>query len=96
MKTLFETMKQLETKGYSLDTKFKNGTMYINAKPALPQDFTIDNVYRFEGMSNPADLSILYSVHNRQGEKAVIVNAFGSKNNLQLNEFIKKIPDARS
>ena len=43
-----------------------------------PEDFTIDEYYRFEGASDPADNSIVYAISpNDSSVKGVLVDAYG-------------------
>lgn len=42
-------------------------------------DFEIDEFYRFEGESNPSDMSIVYAVSSDKYKlKGVLINAFGT------------------
>jgi len=42
-------------------------------------DFVIDEFYRFEGPSNPSDMSIVYAVtSDKYHLKGILVNAFGT------------------
>jgi hypothetical protein len=42
-----------------------------------PEDFQIDQHYRFEGMSSPDDNSILYAISSTKGLKGLLVDAYG-------------------
>lgn len=43
------------------------------------EDFEIEEFYRFEGESNPDDMSIIYAVtSNKYNLKGILVNAFGT------------------
>jgi hypothetical protein len=42
-----------------------------------PEDFEVDNFYRFEGMSSTDDNSILYAIHSKKRIKWVLVDAYG-------------------
>jgi hypothetical protein len=82
MKT-FETLSQaihaLKVRGYTND--FNLHPEWIEC-PTLdmklqPDEFHVDEVHRFEGMTNPDDSSILYAIASTGGLKGVLVDAYG-------------------
>jgi hypothetical protein len=42
-----------------------------------PEDFTVEEFYRFEGMSNPDDNSVLFAISSDDGIKGTLVDAYG-------------------
>jgi len=42
-----------------------------------PEDFEIDEVHRFEGMSSTDDNSILYAITAKDGINGTLVDAYG-------------------
>jgi hypothetical protein len=48
--------------------------------------------YRFEGPSNPDDMSVAYAIECEGGEKGVLVDAYGTYSSRRLGEFIRDIP----
>jgi hypothetical protein len=64
--------ENLSLEGETVDDKNKNIHMTAD-------DFEIDEFYRFEGASNPDDMSIIYAVTSRKYNlKGVLINAFGT------------------
>lgn len=43
-----------------------------------PEDLTIVKVYRFEGQSDPADMSVVFAIETRNGTKGLFIDAFGT------------------
>jgi hypothetical protein len=43
-----------------------------------PEDVRIRDYYRFEGTSDPDDMSVVYALEARDGTRGVLVDAFGS------------------
>lgn len=41
------------------------------------QDMKVHSFHRFEGMSNPSDMSIVYALEAPDGSKGTLVGAFG-------------------
>jgi hypothetical protein len=48
--------------------------------------------YRFEGPSNPDDMSVLYAIECEGGEKGTVIDAFGTYSSRRLSEFFRSIP----
>jgi len=64
--------ENLSLEGDTIDDKDKNIQMTAD-------DIEIDEFYRFEGPSNPSDMSIVYAVTSKKYDlKGVLVNAFGT------------------
>ena len=42
-----------------------------------PEDLVIREFYRFEGISDPDDMAIVYGIEGKGGLKATVVDAFG-------------------
>ena len=64
--------ENLSLEGDTVDDKIKNIQMKAD-------DFEIDEFYRFEGASNPDDMSIVYAVTSKKYNlKGVLINAFGT------------------
>ncbi len=92
-RTLSETINDLKKRGYNEDLNLKSTCIECPARNLQlnPEDFTIDEFYRFEGMSDPSDNSIVYAISSKAGMKGVLVDAYGvyAEN---LNEaMIKKL-----
>ncbi len=73
MINLCDTIKLLEARGYTenLVPGFDHFTCRSGEMTLYPRDFFIDEIFRFENSSDPADQSILYAItchkHNIQG-----------------------------
>lgn len=48
--------------------------------------------YRFEGASNPDDMSVVYAIECEGGEKGSVIDAFGTYSSRRLGEFLRSIP----
>lgn len=77
--TLSEAMNGLIADGYTHNFNLKPKCLECDSlKVELhPEQFQIDKVFRFEGMSNPDDNSILYAISSTQGIKGLLVDAYG-------------------
>lgn len=79
--TLSEAIEQSKAKGYDLDFDVKEaGIMEVlnHSISFAPDEVRIDEIHRFEGMSNPSDTSILYVLTTHTGAKGTMVDAYGA------------------
>jgi hypothetical protein len=49
------------------------------------------NFYRFEGISNPDDMSILYAIETSDGRRGTLVDAYGFYSDDETGEFINQV-----
>jgi hypothetical protein len=77
--TLSEAMNGLKANGYTYDFNICLGHIECNSlKLKLhPEDFEVDKMYRFEGMSSTDDNSVLYAISSKKGIKGLLVDAYG-------------------
>ena len=91
--TLFEAMMALKARGYDQD--FNLHRDWIEC-PQLdlklrPEEFHIDEVHRYEGMTSPDDSSVLYAVSSTRGVKGLLVDAYGAYAESISPEMIQKL-----
>ncbi|MDD7886587.1 hypothetical protein [Flavivirga sp. 57AJ16] len=83
-----------EKKGYGSNFYFKKNKL-INSETKnqyLPEDITIVAEHRYEGMSDPSDMSILYVIETNKNEKGTFLLGYGPNTDLDIAEFFKKVP----
>jgi hypothetical protein len=77
--TLSEAIFSLKNQGYTND--FNLHPEWIECPPLklrlAPEEFHVDQVHRFEGMTNPDDSSILFAISSSNGLKGLLVDAYG-------------------
>ena len=86
MDTLSEVMNRLNQEGY-------RGNIHIeDLKLLRPSDWVIDDIFRFEGFTNPSDNSILYAISKKDGsQKTLLVNAYGIDSEEEINSFLDQV-----
>ena len=72
--TLSQTINRLKQRGYSEDlNRHDTNSLWLD-----PGAYQIDEIYRFEGPTNPDDESILYALSSAHYQvKGVLVNGYG-------------------
>ncbi|ALM06911.1 hypothetical protein SB49_03160 [Sediminicola sp. YIK13] len=85
---------EYQKKGYTHSYRFQDGQLVdVNSKIGyLPEDILIVAEHRYEGMSNPSDLSILYVLKTKEGNKGTFLMGYGPTANLEAADFFKEIP----
>jgi hypothetical protein len=98
--TLLERLEELQSRGYTYDFNLTAHSLEFHKDDGIrlslsPEDFNIVEFYRFEGMTNPSDTSILYAIESCDGLKGTLVSSYGVYADAMSNEMIKKL-DTRS
>jgi hypothetical protein len=95
MNTLSEEMNNLKDYGYTDNFEIEKDLLVgkESDKKYHPDELTIKKVYRFEGDSDPADMSILYAIETNDGHKGIYVDAFGTYGDQSSGtaEFLKQV-----
>lgn len=91
--TLVEAIDDLKQRGYTYD--FNLGADRVSC-PALelelhPEQFSVEEVYRFEGMSNPDDNAVVYAIAGHDGVRGVLVDAYGPYAEALTPEMARKL-----
>ena len=88
--TLVDCLADLRKMGYTEDYTIENNKLKStdNDKSYAQDDLTVMGYHRFEGMTNPDDMSIVYAVESKDGQKGTIVNSFGIYASGQLAKFM--------
>ncbi len=77
--TLSEAINDLQANGYTYDFNLKPECLLcasLNLE-IHPEDFVVNQFFRFEGMSSTNDNSILYAISSNDGLKGLLVDAYG-------------------
>ena len=98
--TLVETLEDLKEQGFTYDFNLTAHSLEIHKDDGIcltlsPEDFDIVQVYRFEGMTDPGDMSILYAIESKDGLKGTLVSSYGVYADAMSSEMISKL-DTRS
>jgi len=91
--TLSEAINDLIKRGFTLDFSISKNCIECKSVGATyhPDNFEIVEFYRFEGMSNPDDSSILYAIDAGNGLKGHLVDAYGMYSEALSFEMMQKL-----
>ncbi len=93
MDTLAERTNDLRRKGYDTEFKIEGNQLKTNdgTETFSPRQIKINEFFRFEGDSDPADMSVIYAIETDNGKKGIIIDAFGTYSDPEQSEFMEKI-----
>ncbi|SNZ01401.1 phosphoribosylpyrophosphate synthetase [Flagellimonas pacifica] len=91
--TLSEAINGLQQRGYTHDFNLRPHCLECaGLKLEIhPEDFKVDEIYRFEGMSSTDDNSILYAISSKNDIKGILVDAYGVYAEQISEEMRKKL-----
>lgn len=75
--TLSQAINGLKERGFTIDFNLEENCLVCHAGRLNIEDFEIVEVYRFEGDSNPDDMSVVYGIQSTTGLKGVLVSGYG-------------------
>lgn len=94
--TVTEAITDLKKLGYTIDFSILTDKEYLScgltATVLSPDEFEIDDFYRFEGDSDPGDQMIVYAISSKnKNQKGLVVNAFGMYADHASSAIVKKL-----
>ena len=92
--TLSEALMRLKVEGYTEDFNLSGDCVNCRSGQLriFPSEFQIDQYFRFEGQSDPADGAVLYAISSEKyNVKGVLVNGYGIYSEPMTNEMLKKL-----
>lgn len=92
--TLSEAINDLAKRGYTFNFNIKNDCIECteNMLVLQPDEFEIDEVYRFQEMSDVDNESILYAISSTQNNvKGLLVNAYSIYADTASAKLIEKL-----
>lgn len=96
-RSLVKVEQKLNKQGFTEDFRVAEGRLHTigndRSKGYAPNEVTIVDFYRFEGESNPDDMSILYAIETTDGVKGTISTAYGVYADADVDEFLKTVED---
>jgi len=91
--TLFGAVEDLKKQGYTDVFILNEEGLNAHELPLDPEKFTIDSFHRFEGPSDPADMSIVYAISSEEFDlKGLLIGAYGANAQDLIQRMVKKLP----
>jgi hypothetical protein len=94
MTDMEKCVSKLEEKGYTEQFRVEKKVLQSltdKKKKYKPKDVKAVNFYRFEGPSNPDDMSILYAIETADGTKGTLIDAYGVYSDDDTGAFMQEV-----
>jgi hypothetical protein len=90
-------MTNLEKHGYTEQFRVQHNKLesITTGKTYACEDVKAANFYRFEGITDPDDMSILYAIETVDGAKGTLMDAYGRYSDEETGEFMKQVEIAK-
>ncbi len=91
--SLIDALDDLRRRGYEADFATQTVCLYCGDLDIRldPEDFTVDEVYRFEGDSTPDDSAVIYAISSATGVKGTLIDGYGVYSEHLSFEMAKKL-----
>jgi len=84
----------MKSEGYKEDFQVNDKilmTTFDSEKSFTPDEVSIVSFYRFEGVSDPGDNTILYVIETNDGTKGTLVDGYGAYADENVAKFIVEV-----
>jgi hypothetical protein len=91
--TLTEAIEELKKRGYSANFRVNENGLLEAAKGQTfgASDVKLTEFHRFEGMTDPADSTILYALETGSGLKGTLADSYGAEASELISGFMKNV-----
>ncbi|RYY45861.1 MAG: phosphoribosylpyrophosphate synthetase [Chitinophagaceae bacterium] len=95
MDTLTERIEDLKNRGFKEEFEVVNSKLACQKGEGkyTPEQVKIVEHYRFEGQSDPGDMTVLYGLIADDGTKGVLTDGFGTYSNQEVSTFLQKLTE---
>ena len=87
-------VEDLTRRGFTEDFRVVDGKLRAagTRETFRPEELVISEFHRFEGISDPDDMAIVYGVEARNGVRGTVVDAFGVYSDPALSALMARVP----
>ena len=93
MNTMVSVMDSLTEQGFTNNFSVVGDLLKVGDKTYTPEEVKILNFYRFEGITDPGDMSIAYAIETNDGGKGILIDAYGTYSDPDTDQFIKQVEE---
>jgi len=88
-----DAIDDLRRRGYTANFQIRDNTLseVTSGRMFRPGELAIVEHHRFEGASDPDDMSVVYAIESDDGVRGIVVDAFGVYADPGLADFLEKV-----
>jgi hypothetical protein len=98
VRTLSSAIERLVDRGFTAHFGVVGDRLraFDTGKTFRPQELIIREFQRFEGVSDPDDMAIVYAIESTDGTRGSLVDAFGTYASPTVSAFLRDVPIQRT
>ena len=94
-----QILERLKSKGIDKEYRYDGRGLRIgDGKSYAPDELEIVKIYRFEGVSDPSDMEVIYLIRSKDGVTGFFQEVYGVYANQEgmeaLDNFLRQLPEA--
>lgn len=89
--TVSNAIAALRDRGFTIDFNLEENFIVSTAEKIHVDDFSIVDVYRYEGNSDPSDEAAVYAIACRNGSKGILVSGYGPSADSLTTAMLEKL-----
>jgi hypothetical protein len=89
--TVTEALTALKQQGFTIDFNIEANGLVGGETRFTTDEFSIVDVYRYEGNSDPADEATVYAIESKTGVRGVLVTGYGMSSDSLSDAILRKL-----
>lgn len=89
--TVSNAINSLKRQGYTVDFNLEGNYLVNGGNKIGVNEFSIVDVYRYEGDTDPSDEAAVYAIESTNGMKGILVTAYGPSAEAFTDEMLEKL-----
>ena len=93
MQTVAGALEQFRDRGYRQGMTIRAGQLRVDGteRTYRPDEVVVRDYWRFEGVSDPGDESVVYAIETSDGAKGTLVDAYNAYADPSIGEFLRAV-----
>ena len=93
MQTVAGALEQFAGRGYRQEMAIKAGRLQVDGtdRTYRPDEVMVRDYWRYEGVSDPGDESVVYAIETVDGTKGTLVDAYNAYADPSVGEFLRAV-----